>query len=94
MRIIFLVKLYGPDAAAYFGEHFADCYHFAGGQLVERHPVMFAMSSRLRLPLGLYCPGLGFLFASPLPNFYPIFTVLSSVYFLSMPFSRSFVPLV
>jgi hypothetical protein len=54
---------------------------------------MFAMSSRLRLPLGLYCPGLGFLFASPLPNFYPIFTVLSSVYFLCTPFSRSFVPL-
>ncbi len=86
MRIIFLVKLYGPDAAAYFGEHFADCYHFASGQLVERHPVMFAMSSRLRLPLGLYCPGLGFLFASPLPNFLPDFHGFVKCLFSMHPF--------
>ena len=90
MRIVLVAWLVGPDAAAYLCYDLAYNYHLAGGELVAWNAVLLTMCPRgdLLWP-GVAVFGLGCLFALvSYLTFYPIFTVLSSVYFLSTDISH------
>ena len=95
VRIVLVAWLVGPDAAAYLCYDLAYNYHLAGGELVAWNAVLLTMCPRgdLLWP-GVVVFGLGCLFALvSYLTFYLFLWDLSSVYFLSMLFSRSFVPL-